>query len=193
MLAYRVFAYDPAAEAKAPGHPDYLHIPAQGLLRLDNPHHYLTWYYGATPEAAIAESFANQDKWSNDMFQIPFLPSGRRTLGLFEIDDARALRDMDDARTLINLSLRPTQVISRTRATTQEWALRVFQERRQHDGERKWDGVRWWSFHRPQWTVYGLWVEHADEAPHELVATESLTKNHPAVLSARKTLNKDWH
>ena len=107
MLVYRVFPYDPAASPGEPGHPDYLYLPAQGGMRLGNPHHYLAWYYGATPEVAIGESFANHSQWSEEMFEAPFLDAGRRVLGVFEIDDDVELRDMDDAQTLVEMSLRP--------------------------------------------------------------------------------------
>ena len=59
MQVYRVFPFDPDAAAGNPGHPDHVYWPAQGRNRLDNPDHYATWYYGATPEVAIGESFGN--------------------------------------------------------------------------------------------------------------------------------------
>ena len=193
MLVYRVFPYDPTASPGASGHPDYLYRPAQGLLRLDNPHHYLTGYYGATPEVAVGESFADLAKWSEEMFETPFLPNGRKVLGVYEIPDDAALLELDDANNLAERALRPTQIVSRVRPQTQAWALRVFQERRQHDNERKWHGVRWWSYHRPHWTVFGLWTGHSDPAPHRLVAIEELSAANPAVKAAQHALKKPWH
>lgn len=192
MLVYRVFAYDPAAGPGESGHPDYLHKPAQGKNRLDNPHYFWTRYYGATPEVAIGESFSHLAQWSESMFETTHLPAGRKVLGVFEIDDDISLLDLDDANNLAARALRPTQVVIRNRAATQAWALRIFQERRQHDGARLWNGVKWWSFHRPHWTVYGLWAGHTEAPAHQLKDTEPLHRGHPAVQAAMKTLGKNW-
>lgn len=192
MLVYRVFAQDPKAPPGESGHPDYVHRPAQGSLRLDNPVHYVTWYYGATPEGAIGESFADQQKWSDAMFETPWLPGGRRVLGVFEIPDAIPLLDLDGPNTLCDLSLRPTQVVTHTRAVTQIWALKIFQQTN-HSGNRRWKGVRWWSYHRPHWTVIGMWTVEPQKPAHRLVEVQRLERGHPAVESARSTLDKDWH
>lgn len=189
MLVYRVFAYDSGAAPGESGHPDYLHLPAQGSLRLDNPGHYCTWYYGATPEVAIGEVFAGHSVWLEEMFQTPFLPTGRRVLGYYEIDDNIPLLDLDDANSLADRALRPTQVVSRVRPMTQKWALNVFQEAN-HDGSRKWAGVRWWSYHRPHWTVYGLWANSAAVPPAQFIDYEDLSLSHRVIKSVGATLSK---
>lgn len=101
MLVYRVFAYDVASPVGTSGHADYVHRPAQGLLRLDNPNRYVTWYYGVTPEVAIGESFGDHAEWSDAMFETPWLPKGKRVLGTFEIPDDTPLLDLDDPRWLV--------------------------------------------------------------------------------------------
>lgn len=189
MLVYRVFPYDLSADHGEPGHPDYIHWPAQGGSRLDNPGHYAAWYYGATPEAAIGESFANYRRWSDGMFEMGSV--GRKVLGIYKIDDDPAVVDLDDANNLLTWGLRPTQVIARNRPATQDWALRIFRATT-HDGSRKWNGVHWWSFHRPQWRVYGLWHTEAEPVPHRFVEAEELNRDNQWVRSVEETLDKDW-
>lgn len=190
MLIYRVFPYDTAAPAAAPGHPEYLHRP-QGKGRLDNPRHYDTWYFAATPEAAVGEVFGDITVWGDDMFEFPALPNALRTLGVFELADDVPLLELDDARSLLARGLRPTQVIARNRAVTQEWALQIFIERTDV-GQRRWDGVRWWSFHRPHWQVLGLWYPPGESIRHHLVDSEMLHVRHPAVADAARTLGKTF-
>lgn len=188
MLLYRVFPYLPAAAPGASGDPMYLYRP-QGRGRLDNPAHFDTWYFGFTPETAVGEAFGDLAVWRDAMFDFPSLAGARRALGVFEIgDDARVL-DLDDAHALLERGLRPTQVVSRNRPVTQGWALRIFRETAQ-DGSRRWDGVRWWSFQRPHWTVIALWVPLGEEPIHTCLRIEQLTLAHPAVTDAARSLGK---
>ena len=85
-------------------------------------------------------------------------------------------------KTCLDRGLRPTQVIERNRSVTQSWALKIFQERTTA-GDRKWYGVRWWSFQRPQWRVYGLW-----EVTPDCVEVQPLTLTHPAVADSAAAL-----
>jgi hypothetical protein len=183
VLAYRVFPALNSARAGEPGHPEYLH-PQQGQGRLDNPSHYLCWYLSLEASGAVGEVFADLLHWRELMFSFPALPGSRRALGTYEIPDNASLLDLDDARNLLERNLRPTQVIERNRAATQAWALRVFEERGS-SFERKWVGLRWWSFHRPQWRILGLW----DVSPN-CVQVERLDLHHPAVVDAAKALSK---
>lgn len=192
MLVYRVFAHDPSVKSGRPGHWGYLHAPAQGSFRLDNPDLYTTSYFSATPEGAIGESFGDLVTWSDAMFETPYLPAGRRVLGIFEIPDDTALLDLDNANNLAARALRPTDVVSRVRPATQAWARNIFFEK-DTGGNRLWRGVRWWSFHRPHWTVFGIWVEPGEPLLHNLVDIESLSATHPAVVSAQATLSRRWH
>lgn len=191
MLVYRVLPYDPAARLGESGHPDFVYQPAQGVSRLDNPASYTTWYFGHTPEVAVGESFGDLASWSDDMFETPWLPSGRRVLGVFDISDETPLLDLDDAANLVERALRPTQVVTRVRAVSQAWALSIFREERH--GARRWAGVRWWSYRRPHWTVFGLWNIEDGAVQHRLVEAQTLSRTHPAVVSAQASLGKTWH
>jgi hypothetical protein len=186
VLIYRVFPYLPAAVPGEPGHPLYLHYP-QGQGRLDNPSNYDTWYFATTPEAAVGEVLGDHSVWGDDNFVFPQLPGARRVLGVFQIADDTKLLDLDDARAMLDRGLRPTQVIARNRAVTQGWALAVFGER-DDTGGRCWDGIRWWSFQRPHWTVIGLWYSAEEHLRHELVDVEQLSIDHPAVRDAAHSL-----
>lgn len=191
MIVYRVFVHDPAAGAGEPGHADYLHKP-QGQGRLDNPRHYDLWYFAVLPEAAIGEIFGNLTDWTQGMFLAPYLPGARRALARFEIPDELDILDLDDAKALLDRGLRPTQVVARSRATTQNWALAIFNEASQ-DGSRRWAGIRWWSYQRPQWPVIGLWVPPGTTPAHTLVGVEELALDHPSVVDAARTMAKSIH
>jgi len=192
VLVYRVFAHDPAATSGEPGHWNYLHLPAQGNFRLDNVDLYQSWYFSGTSEAAIGESFGDLGTWSDVMFDTPYLPAGRRVLGVFEIPDDTAFLDLDNANHLAARALRPTEVISRVRPATQAWARNIFNETDVH-GNRLWRGVRWWSYHRPHWIIYGTWIAPGESLIHKLVNVEQLSERHPAVRSAQSTLARRWH
>jgi hypothetical protein len=191
VLVYRVFPYDPTAGTQQPGHAEFSHRPNQGKGRLDNPRYYDTWYFTLTPEAAVGEVFGNLTVWGDDMFQIPSLPNALRSLGVLQLPDDLAILDLDDAKALLDRGLRPTQVISRNRSATQRWALDISDEAA-GSGEPRWDGVRWWSFHRPHWTIFGMFVRPGAAAKHLLERVESLDVRHPAVRDAARTLGRTF-
>lgn len=183
MLLYRVFPHHPSASAGQPGHWSYLNRPQlQG--RLDNTTEHDCWYLARDASGAVGEAFGNQATWTDAMFPTPWQPGGRRALGTFQIDDNAKLLDLDDSANLAARGLRPTQVVIRNLAVTQAWALSIFQEKTAA-GARLWDGVKWWSFQRPQWEVYGLW----NGAP-ECVKVEDLDLDHPAVIDAAQALTR---
>jgi hypothetical protein len=185
MLLYRVFAYLPAAATAATaGHPQYIHTP-QGRGRLDNPSDYTVWYLSDQPSGAIGETFADLVLWRDAMFPAPYLPGAQRVLGTYDVADDLPILDLDDANALLQRGLRPSQVIQRNRPVTQAWAKGIFDEK-DHDGTRKWDGVRWWSYQRPQWRIVGLW----GNIPPACVSVDPLTVAHPAVRDAARTLGK---
>ncbi|HEX8080578.1 MAG TPA: RES family NAD+ phosphorylase [Jatrophihabitans sp.] len=185
-----MFPFDEDALPGEPGHPEYLHKP-QGQGRLDNPASYDTWYFAATPEAAVGEVFGDLTTWGDDMFELPALPNALRVLGIFELPDSANLLDLDDPKALYERRLRPTQVIARRRAVTQSWALDIFKES-EDTGARQWAGVQWWSFQRPHWTVYGLWYSRGEAPIHKLVDWDFLDVNHPAVADAARSLGKTF-
>lgn len=181
MQLHRVFPFVAGAKSGNPGSPEYLHRP-QTQGRLDNTNDYDCWYLAAEPAGAIGEAFGNLGVWTEAMFETPFLPGGRRALGVYQVPDAMPFLNLDDAQSLVDRGLRPTQVIVRNLPATQNWALKIFREKDAR-GDRRWDGVRWWSFQRPQWTVYGLWGD-----PPKIMVIEDLDLTHPAVIDAAESL-----
>lgn len=177
MLLYRVFPYLPAARRGAPGHPLYVH-PDQGKGRWDNSAHYLAWYLAQEPTSAVGEVFAALGTWRDEMFAFPQVPGARRALGVYRLADDLPYVDLDDAQTLVERGMRPSQVIERNRPYTQAKALEIYQEQR-------WNGIRWWSLHRPQWRVWCLW--EIDPACEDVQALEI---DHAAVRDAASTLAK---
>jgi RES domain len=183
-LYYRVFPFLAHAKVGEPGHPQYLHKP-QGGGRLDNPRYYDVWYLAAEMSGAAGEVFGDLTTWSKLMFDFPKLPGAVRALGTYELSDNLPLLDLDDAQNLVDRGLRPTQVVERNRAATQAWALRIWQEYDPGTGLPKWVGIRWWSFHRPQWRVLGVWG-----ATPRCLAVATLDTSSPAIVDAARQLGR---
>jgi hypothetical protein len=181
MLLYRVAPYLASATDKSqPGHPEYLHRP-QGQGRVDNPGIYDVWYLSVTEAGAIGETFASHPVWDDDIFNFRDLPSARFALHTFSIPNNCRIIDLDDARALLELGLRPTQVITTNKSVTQGWAMTLYQSNSATGPA--WDGVRWWSRHHPDWPVMGLW-----RTVPQYQETSALTVSHTAVKDAAQTL-----
>ncbi|WP_339618771.1 RES domain-containing protein [uncultured Salinibacterium sp.] len=190
MLVYRVFGYDPAAAIGGSGHPTYI-FPRQTTGRWDNYDQYKIVYVAASPEGAIAEMFARIPEWSDSMFDVGYLPGGRFALATFSVPDGISLRDLDDANTLVEMSLRPTQVVIQNPSYTQGLALSIFRERR-NDGSKRWAGIRWWSAWKAQWPVMAIWIEPGEPFPLRLQSVEPLDVAHIAVVDAASSLVRQF-
>jgi RES domain len=177
LLLYRVFPHLTQAQVDYPGHPLYVH-PGQGTGRFDNPHLYKAWYLTAEATSAIGESFADIRSWKDAMFTFPQVPGARKALGIYRLPDDLPYVDLDDAQRLVELSVRPSQVVERNRPYTQGLAARIY-------GMRTYNGVRWWSYHLPQWRVYCLW-----DIDPEAVEVQALSVSHAAVVDAANSLGK---
>ena len=127
---------------------------------------------------SVAESFGNHAVWTPDLFRIPALSDARRALATLDSEPVTVV-DLDDARTLLQRNLRPSDVVTRDRARTQAWSLAVFEE-------NKWDGIRWWSRHDPDRGSYGLW----NLANLSVLEVDPLDLDHPAVIDAARALNR---
>jgi hypothetical protein len=155
MLLYRVAPYlATITDSAVPGHPEYLHRP-QGNGRVDNPSLYDVWYLSLTEAGAVGEVFASHPKWNDSIFKFRKLRGARYSLHTFSVPDNCPIIDLDDAQSLLDRGLRPTQIVSLNRTVTQAWAKRLFHE----PGATgpAWHGARWWSRLYPDWPVIGLW------------------------------------
>jgi hypothetical protein len=148
LRLYRVFPWKEHAREGEAGHALYVRTP-QGSGRVDNPERYLVVYLSDAPTGAIAEAFGNHAVWSEQLLQgPPSFPNSVRALGTYTAEGR--ILDLDDPQSLVERELRPSAIVTRDRARTQRWALAIFQERR-------WSGVRWWSYYKPEWGSYGMW------------------------------------
>jgi hypothetical protein len=177
LLLYRVFPYLPSALEGEAGHPLYVH-PNQGAGRFDNPALYLAWYVSSEPSSAVGEVFASLTHWSEAMFDFPLIPDSRRALATYRLQDDLPYVDLDDPQRLVELGVRPSQVVQRNRPYTQALAARIY-------AMADYNGIRWWSFHRPSWRVWCLW-----EIVPSVETVDELTLDHPAVKEAAENLAK---
>jgi hypothetical protein len=175
---YRVFPWLAGARHGEPGHP--LHVPGGGVGRIDNPEQYRTLYLSDGAGGACAEAFHYWPVWDERMLPgSPSLPGSVQALAVYTLASDVPVCDLDDAGRLMELSLRPSQVVLRDRRVTQAWALRIF-------GERRWSGIRWWSYYDPRWGSHGVW----DVEGLQVDTVEALTLDHPAVVEAAEVLNR---
>jgi hypothetical protein len=111
----------------------------------------------------------------------PKFPGSVRALVTYELPDDVPIFDLDDVRSLEQLGLRPSEVVTRDRAVTQRWALAIYEQQR-------WAGVRWWSYYDPKWYSYALW-DITGLVPR-MDAIRPLTIDDPAVIEAAETLRR---
>jgi hypothetical protein len=151
MKLYRVFPYDESAAPNERG--GALFVPAGGRNRIDNPDLYHVLYVAAKPEAAIAEAFGRLPIWTSETF---VHASGHPyVLAEYAVADDVAFLSLDDVDALKAIGIiRPSSVVTRDRVRTQAWARTIFESGR-------YQGVSWWSYYGPDWTVVGLWDRSA--------------------------------
>lgn len=174
---YRVLPHLPRVAAGRPGSPRHV-PPSTGANRVDNPDLYAVLYLGDSPVGAVAEAFGWAPRWSAALLRgSPSLPGSTRALVTFELPASAPLCDLDDAARLVDLRLRPSEVVTRDRGVTQAWSRRIFET-------SAYAGVRWWSYYEPSWGSVGLW----DVTSLAVTAVEPLTVDHPALVAAAETI-----
>lgn len=175
---HRVFLLRAGARAGEPGHP--LHVPAsrQGRGRIDNPDLYSTLYVSDAPAGAVAEAFGRIPMWTTAMFSVS---DAVRALVTYRLSGDDRVLDLDDPAVLASHDIRPSRVVTRDRVVTQAWAYAIYRERR-------WAGVRWWSYYDSKWASVGLW----DMKGLHVLEVEPLGRDHPAVEEAGEVLARAW-
>jgi hypothetical protein len=173
---FRVLPYLASAVPDEPGGP--LYLPSQGGGRVDNPGAYAVLYLSDSPAGAIAEAFGRFPEWTAAILEgPPVLPGSRRSLARYALKPGDAVCNLDDPAQLIALGLRPSDVVSRDYSVSRAWARRIYDQ-------KKWIGVRWWSYYSPKWSSYGLWdlrgLSFEDVTPLRL--------DHPALVEASNTI-----
>jgi hypothetical protein len=176
VIVWRVLPVDAAAARDAAGGPMWFPREHQGAARHDNPAAYGCLYAAQEPVSAIAEAlspFRGRGALTAAMFK----RAGRAlSLVALELREPDGLLDLDEPATLAAEGLRPSQVATRVRATTQRDALRLF------EGHRGATGLRWWSTIEASW----LNVTIFDRAGRRLHvrSVDTLDVHHEAVLGA---------
>ena len=173
-MLYRVCVVHPDARKPTDnGHPLYV-WPRQGAGRVDDPAgDYRVLYVAGSAEAAVAEALGRFPRWTPPVLAPPPAAPPGSVLALAAYAGEPVVCDLDDARRLTSLRLRPSRVVTRDRAVTQAWARRV------HDAGQ-WHGVSWWSAYDADWTSVGLW----DRSALAVADVTPLALDHPAVVAA---------
>lgn len=175
MTLYRCFAWRREARADASDGPLWFPRMFQGEGRHDNPDAYGCLYLSDRPGSCIVEQLAafRGQRLTAAILRRRGLPLA---LARLELDDESPLIDLDDPAVLRRERLRPSQVATRRRSTTQPQALELY---RRHPASA---GLRWWS------TWEALWVNVTlfDRAAAALRVGEvtELTLDHPNLLEA---------
>lgn len=180
LALFRCYPRAQGARRGKPGHWSYLPRP-QFHGRWDNADVYDSWYFSRSPVGAVAESFYNKRRWIPEVF---LTPSGEpRAVAEFSYDGPPPV-DLDDAATLADLGVRPSEIVVQDLGKTQAIARRVFER---SGGER--GGLSWWSSQMPSETSVLLWGDDgAPPAGLRLVGIQALSAEHPAVVEAAARL-----
>jgi len=172
---YRVLNWNPRAASPAEnGHPLFV-WPRQGSGRVDDPAgDYLVLYVGSDPESAVAEAFGRFPPWRPAILDAPpAAPPGTKK-ALVKYTGTPRLLDLDDPAVLLDLGLRPSQVVTRDYDVTRTWAREAYETGR-------YEGLSWWSYYGPQWSSVGLWDWSSLTVDGD---PEVLSLSHPAVEAA---------
>ncbi len=180
MILWRVLPWRAPAPPREPGGALWFPRELQGLGRHDNPSRYGCLYASEVAVAAIAEAlapFRGTGVLAPGMFLRGELPLA---LARLQLGDGAGTVDLDDPRVLTGHGLRPSRVATRTRAVTQAYAERVFDE------VPLAIGLRWWSTLEASLINLTLFDR---AAPHLTCAeVEPLALDHSAVLEAAELL-----
>lgn len=174
---FRVHPYLPTAGLGEKGNPFYV-VPGARNYRIDNPDEYSALYVSESAAGAFAESFANRAIWTPEILACPAdMPGSQKVLTEYEGDID--LVNLDDGHELSALDIKPSRVVSRNRQMTQAWALGIYRSR---GGA----GVRWWSYHDPDWISVGLW----DPSGLRVVRSTPIDLNNNSLIEASGALNR---
>ena len=181
MRLFRVFPQDPSAADNDEG--GALYVPPPSTLgRIANVNLYRELYFAEQPEAAVAEIFGALFAWYPSDF---VHASGRLyAVSAYEFDDAERILSLNDTSALRMAGVeQPSHVVTRDRTVSQAWARTIF-------GSGKFNGVSWWSYSCPDWTVCAVWEF---SSLRHVGPIETLTPSHPAVILAARTIVRQIH
>lgn len=176
---YRCFGWGRSAAPHEPGGALYLPRDHQGAGRHDNPELYGALYLSESPVGAVAEQLA-RFRGIRELEERHLRRFGRPlALASFALDGA-ALVDLDDPKVLQRRRLRPSEVATRERSTTQRQAAAIF------DLEDEPAGLRWWSTLESSWLNATLFDRGLTQL--ELIGVRAMRLGDEAVQSAAEFL-----
>lgn len=175
MILYRCFAWNERARDQEADGPLWFPRLFQGEGRHDNPDLYGCLYLSDRPLASIIEQLARfrGQRLLPSLLRRRGLPLG---LAQLELDDAASLIDLDDPAVLRRERLRPSQIATRHRDTTQPQARRLYERHRDAAG------LRWWSIYESSWVNITLFDRAT--ASMQVRAVRALLVRDPDVIEA---------
>lgn len=181
MRAYRIAPWNAAAGTTQLFGALEATRPAQQSGRWDNSRLYGALYLSLSQAGAVAEVLGNHSRWVDALFDSPGTGL-RRHLITVDVDQAAlgGVVDVDDAAFLASRGLRPSEVAGRARARTRTLAADLFSEGA--------TGIRFWSYHRPEWTNLALFAPPVTQADVTVTAAEPMTLDMPCVAAASEML-----
>ncbi len=175
MTLYRCFAWDERAGDKGPDGPLWFPRVYQGEGRHDNPDLFGCLYLSDRALSSLVEQLARfrGQRLLPSLLRRRGLPLA---LGELDLDDRVELIDLDDPAVLRRERLRPSQVATRHRSTTQP------QARLLHDRHAGAAGLRWWSIYEALWMNVTLFDRAAGHL--RIQSVRVLAVDDPAVVEA---------
>jgi len=175
VILYRCFAWNERAKDLEPDGSLWFPRVFQGEGRHDNPDLYGCLYLSQRPLASIVEQLARfrGQRLLPSLLQRRGLPLG---LAALELDERAELVDLDDPVVLRRERLRPSQVATRHRETTQPQARALYERHRNAAG------MRWWSAHESSWANATVFDRAADSL--RVRSVRALVLDDPDVIEA---------
>jgi hypothetical protein len=175
VILYRCFAWNERAKDQEPDGPLWFPRVFQGEGRHDNPDLYGCLYLSDRPVASIIEQLARfrGQRLLPSLLRRRGLPLG---LAELELGDLPQLIDLDDPVVLRRERLRPSQIATRRRETTQAQARRLYEQHRDALG------LQWWSTYESTWANLTLFDRAA--AVLRVRSVRALVVDDPDVVEA---------
>lgn len=178
---WRVFPWDPHADAGTPFSPSWL--PSQsghGRFDLARRADASTWYFAEAPEHAVAERI--QDLRNRTLFDEALFERGYRlALVAVEIAGDPTPVDLCDPRELARRGIAPDRLAYRDRDVTRRIAADLH-------ADRTVTGLRWWSAFFGEWHTTALFSDRVGEAELRFGEPEALHLDTAAVVAAAAAL-----